>query len=82
MILVDISNPNTKQLIGKSGIHLWIEEPGSPIKLKGTASDLEAYSQAIVFAILAAVCQELEPTTEQISGVMLRIKQQIGGDSV
>lgn len=78
MILVDVSNPNTKQLIGKSGLQLWLEEPGKPIKLKGTASDLETYSQALVTAVLVAVCQEVYASAEELACIMLRIKQELG----
>ena len=78
MILIDISNPNTKQLIGKSGLRLWLEEPGVPIKLQGTATDLETYSQALVTAVLIAVCQETVASAEELACIMLRIKQEFG----
>ena len=79
MILVDVSNPATKHLVGKSGLRLWVEEPGKPIKLQGTASDLETYSQALVSAVLVAVCQEINPSAEELACVMLRINQEFGG---
>lgn len=78
MILIDVANPNTKQLIGKSGIQLWIDEPGKPIKMQGTATDLETYSQALVTAVLIAVCQEISPSAEELACIMLRIKQELG----
>lgn len=78
MILIDVSNPATKQLIGKSGLQLWLEEPGKPIKLQGTASALETYSQALVSAVLVAVCQETVVSAEELACVMLRIKQELG----
>lgn len=78
MILIDISNPNTKHFVGKSGLQLLIEEPCKPVKLQGTATDLETYSQALVSAVLVAVCQEINPSAEELACVLLRIKQEFG----
>ncbi len=78
MILVDVSNPNTKHLVGKSGLRLLNQESCKPVKLQGTASDLETFSQALVSAVLVAVYQELNPSVEELACIMLRVKQELG----